>query len=392
MNVAPPVECAGASRFPAVSDVPRTLGAPDVPDVTPGPDAVVRYQPAGRRAPTPLVVALVACVACALAVLWPAGSAAAQAAPAGFADGDLLQVAGDDKIHLVHEGQRHWIADTQSLQRLNPDFTRLRQIGFDDLSRVPAGRPLHAGPVIRDSATGRVYLLTQETTWPEPRKHWIDDLDSFSRLGFTWEDVSVDWPRSPDAYGDAPALTFRPVSRDPATVQTTAGTLTAVPFWRLQVDDERLFAALALAQTYGAEWRAQVAPHLATKGTWITWGALPEEAGGYFDVRRNRITINASLSGEGPGVLATILAHETLHAVTEHGSTSESCIQEEASAFVLEAQTWASLPAQYREGSSSDVETQRLIAAFWQRHGLPGMVELVASNPAYQRECGSIGQ
>jgi hypothetical protein len=84
------------------------------------------------------------------------------------------------------------------------------------------------------------------------------------------------------AYADAPALSYRPVSRELTTLPTSLGPLTAAPFWRLQVEDERLFAALALAATYNSRWREQVAPRLANRGTWIAWGAPPEAVAGAY--------------------------------------------------------------------------------------------------------------
>src|SRR5439155_22770389 len=106
-------------------------------------------------------------------------------APTTYRDGDLLQAQGDDKLYLVEGGQRRWIADTASLQRLNPDFARLRRVSFEGVDRLPPGKPYRQLPLIRDTASGKVYLLTEETQWPAPRKHWINDLDSFTRLGFT---------------------------------------------------------------------------------------------------------------------------------------------------------------------------------------------------------------
>jgi hypothetical protein len=261
-------------------------------------------------------------------------------------------------------------------------------VPFEALEQVPAGRPFREGPVVRDAATGRVFLVTQETDWPAPRKHWINDLESFVRLGFSWEDIALDWPTPPEAYANAPALTFQPISREPATVATSAGYLTAVPFWQLQVEDERLYAALALVATYNSDWRAQVGSRLAAQGTWIAWGALPAQIGGYFDERLNQITINRSLGEEAPGVLAATLAHETLHAVYPHGRSSSACVQEEAAAFAMEVHTWMNLPAQYRRSTSNEAGFLRALTFVWQRQGMAGLAAMVGSNPAYQRECG----
>src|SRR3954466_5838148 len=99
-----------------------------------------------------------------LAALLPALLAFAPAAPAAaqsqaqpqaqsqalaiYQDGDLLQAQGDDKLYLVEAGQRHWIADTTSLQRLSPEPTRLRRVSIDELDRIPPGRPYRQFPLI----------------------------------------------------------------------------------------------------------------------------------------------------------------------------------------------------------------------------------------------------
>ena len=302
-------------------------------------------------------------------------------------NGDLLQATGDDKIFLLENGQRRWIADTQSLQRLNPDFSRLRHIPFDELDRLPPGRPYRDGPVIRDNTTGKVYLLVQETGWTAPRRRWVNDLDAFTRLGFVWTDVATDWPTPAANYADAPTLSYRPVSRDLTTVQTSLGPLMAVPAWRLQVQDDRLFEALALAATYNAVWRSEVAPRLTDAGTWIEWGSLPADAAGAFSTSLNRILVNASQGGQ-PGLLATTLTHEALHAVYQHGPTAQSCVAEEASAYAIEVQTWTNLPAQYRPSGSPEAQFEEQLATLWQQRGLSGLQLLVAGNTAYQQECG----
>jgi hypothetical protein len=336
-----------------------------------------------------LVVALLAALGS--PTLAPAQSLAPiQTQGLAFAEGDLLQATGDDKIHLVENGQRRWIVDTRSLRRLDPDFSRLRRVPFEELDRLPAGRPYREGPVIRDGATGQVYLLTQETGWPDPRRRWLDNLNTFVQLGFAWEDVRLDWPVPAAAYADAPAVSYRPVSREPTTVQTALGELTAVPFWRLQVQDEQLFAALALASTHNSDWRALVVPRLAEQGTWITWGELPAQIAGTFSTRLNRITVSNRLRDEPPGILAATLTHEAVHAITPPNLSPEACLREEAQAFALEAQTWVNLPPQYRQSDSELAQFQHQLATVWRQQGLPGLHALVASHPAYQHQCRAL--
>jgi hypothetical protein len=300
-----------------------------------------------------------------------------------FADGDLLQVTNDDKIHVVEKGKRRWIADTTSLRRLNPDFSRLRRISFAELDAAPVGQPFRELPLIRDNASGRIYLLTQETSDRVASKHWINDLDSFTKLGFGWSDVRQDWPTAPDHYPDAPALTYRPVSKAPEPWSREGEALTTVPAWRLQTEDERLYLALVLAETYNPDWRAQYGAKLAAKGAWIEWGDLNEAVGGRYQTGLNRITINRRLQSESVGVLASVLSHEVLHSVYDHAGGVQACLAEEVTAFGVGAATWAGLPEKWRSTTEWARSLDALVQA-WRR----GLVEsFVANEPAYQEQC-----
>ena len=305
-------------------------------------------------------------------------------APNGaFADGDLLQVANDDKIHVVEKGKRRWIADTTSLRSLNPDFSRLKRVTFAELDAVPPGQPFRELPLIRDNTSGRVYLLTQETNERVPSKHWINDLESFTRLGFDWNDVRQDWAKKPDEYPDAPALTYRPVSKAPEAWLREGEALTTIPAWRLQTEDDRLYLALVLAETYNPEWRGQYGAKLAAKGAWIEWGNLPESVGGLYRTSLNRITINRRLQSESVGVVASVLSHEVLHSVYDHSGGAQACVAEEVTAFGIGAATWAGLPEKWRSSTDWARSLDSLVTA-WRR----GLVEsFVANEPAYQEQC-----
>ncbi|CAA9214960.1 MAG: hypothetical protein AVDCRST_MAG77-124 [uncultured Chloroflexi bacterium] len=309
--------------------------------------------------------------------------AEAPAVPAlAVSEGELLQVAGDDKIHLVQEGRRRWIADTTSLRTLSPDFARLRKVSFEELDSVPAGKPYRQLPLIRDAVSGRVYLLTRETGQRMPRKHWINDLDSFTRLGFEWNDVAAVAPAPPDRFPDAPALTYRPVVKTTQAWDREGEALSVVPAWRLQAEDERLYLALALSNTYNQEWREQVAPKLAAQGTWIEWGDLPEGVGGKYATGLNRVTLNRMLQPETTGVIATVLSHEVLHAVSEHG-TGAVCIAEEVEAFGVGARTWSGLPAKWKSTTAWGRSLDQLVRV-WRAGTLE---RYVANEPAYQEQC-----
>jgi hypothetical protein len=64
-------------------------------------------------------------------------------------------------------------------------------------------------------------------------------------------------------------------------------------------------------------------------------GRAPGGGGRRLPPGLNRITINAGLAGEAPGVLASTVAHEALHAVAAHSLSAGACIAEEATAFAL---------------------------------------------------------
>lgn len=312
----------------------------------------------------------------------PSLTVPATSAQLAVADGELLQVTGDEKIHVIQEGRRRWIADTSSLQALNPNYSRLRRVTFDELDSVPVGRPFRQLPLIRDRVSGRVYLLTRETGDRTPRKHWINDLESFSRLGFEWGDVAVDWPTPPERYPDAPALTYRPPVKTEQAWVREGETLRVIPAWRLQTEDDQLYLALALSNTYNQEWSERIAPKLAGRGSWIEWGDLPRAVGGRYHTGLNRVTIARALQGESVGVVASVLSHEALHAVTEHG-TGVACYQEEIEAFGIGARTWSGLPAKWRSTSEWGRSLDRLVDV-WRMGNLE---HFVGGEAAYQQQC-----
>jgi hypothetical protein len=307
-------------------------------------------------------------------------------ARAAYPDGDVLQAEGDDKLHVVEAGRRRWIADSGSIWLANPDLGRLHRVSFEELDGIPVGAPYHQWPLLRDAASGRMYLLVQETGWRAPRRRWVYDQEAFTRLGFQWGDVAAGWPDQPAAYADAPALTYRPVSRDLTTFTTAAGRFSTVPAWRLQVEDERLHTALVLAATFNAEWRDQIAPRLAPLGTWMEWGDLPPGAAGMHNHGLNRITMSRRFEGESFGVLAAVLVHEVFHAATEHVPDAAACFAEEAEAFAWAASTWASLPPPWRSRSAAGDWLDGLVEA-WHAQRLQ---QLVTESEAYQQQCGHV--
>jgi len=100
------------------------------------------------------------------------------------------------------------------------------------------------------------------------------------------------------------------------------------------------------------------------------------------------VTINQTLQGESVGVLASILAHEALHAVTAHNTDLVACFAEETAAFVTEAATWAAVPPNVRSSSVQAQMLDALVAAFRQQ-GAAGILKTVTNDPAYQQECAS---
>ena len=331
--------------------------------------------------------ALAAVLLAALLAVRPPPAAATATADAVYADGALLQAVGDDKLYVVEGGKRRWVTDGASLQQLRVDGSHLQQVTRSDLDALPPGRAIHQFPLARDAATGRVYLITQEADLATPRKHWIRDLDSFTQLGFDWSEIAPDGQIRIDLYPYAPALTYLPQSMEQTAYETAAGQFTSVPAWRLQTEDERLLLGLTLANTYGAAWRAQVAPTFAARGTWIQWADLPEGVGGAFQPRLNLIAVSRALQDEPFGVIAAVIAHEGLHATSPHSGSTQSCYDEEVQAFTLQAATWEAMPAQWRAPTDFGRAFDALVS-LWHGGRLPA---LIAADVDYQAECSAQG-
>ncbi|MDE2992520.1 MAG: hypothetical protein OXU67_01445, partial [Chloroflexota bacterium] len=127
-----------------------------------------------------------------LAGLWPgpaalhaeSGAPADTAAAAAAARPQVVKVPDRAALWLIEaDGQRHWLADRQSLlaQGLSADDVVIVSPSW--LRQWPVGPALLTGSLWQDRQSGRVYLVA------DGRRRWIPDLLTFSRLGLAWSQV-----------------------------------------------------------------------------------------------------------------------------------------------------------------------------------------------------------
>lgn len=174
-------------------------------------------------------------------------------------------------------------------------------------------------------------------------------------------------------------------AKDDQQITFTEGsdTLSLVPAWRQQTEDEILLMALILVNSYNTGWREQIAPVLVPLAPKIVWGDLRDDVGGVYSPRSNRITINRSLKGEPFGVIAAVLTHESYHAVSLLQQKVDESTAEEVRAFTWEAKTWDALPARWRANTDRSHLNDALVK-IWKASNLEKMV---TSSDAYQQEC-----
>jgi hypothetical protein len=172
------------------------------------------------------------------------------------------------------------------------------------------------------------------------------------------------------------------------TVTDADGTWVWAPAWAAQAEDPQLVRGLQLASTYNQQWRELVAPYLAGRGTHLAFGPLPEGAGGMYDPRTNRITLNDTVRGETPGVIAALLAHEVYHAVVVRSIRQSECLDEEQYAFSWQASTWAYLPEPWR-GRGRWAHWHDHVAGAWRDRTL---AETVVALPGDRLQCSAWAQ
>ncbi len=155
--------------------------------------------------------------------------------------------------------------------------------------------------------------------------------------------------------------------------------------------DGRILRALELLWVHNVEdWRAKFGRPLADRGTDIVWGRLPENVGGRSESRPNRITINESYRSEPLSVLAAVLAHEVLHAVSGRVSPDAAdCLEEEMAAFSWQAGVWGPFRSSLGWHGNDDTLTagERSQEAIYQAWSDRELRDTVLTSEGYQQQC-----
>ena len=153
----------------------------------------------------------------------------------------------------------------------------------------------------------------------------------------------------------------------------------------------RLLRALELLWVHNVEdWRSKFGRPLADRRTEIVWGTLPEKVGGRYESLPNRITINESYRSEPLSVLAAVLAHEVLHAVSGRASPDAAdCLEEEMVAFAWEAAAWKPFRSALGWHGNDDSLTagERSQEANYQAWRDRELRDTVLTSEGYQQQC-----
>ena len=153
----------------------------------------------------------------------------------------------------------------------------------------------------------------------------------------------------------------------------------------------RILRALELLWIHNVDdWRSKFGRPLADRRTEIVWGTLPEKVGGRYSRNINRITINESYQSEPLSVLAAVLAHEVLHAVSGRVSPDAAdCLEEEMAAFSWQAGVWGPFRSSLGWHGNDDSLTagersQEAIHQAWSERELR---DTVLTSEGYQQQC-----
>ena len=313
------------------------------------------------------------------AALLPGTSVALQGTP-------HLWIAGED-------GLLHWAGDTRALAGRTVNWAGRLTVTLEQLRAQPRGDPWLSAGQLKDGDP--IYLVKWETDWPQPKLLHIQSIQDVELFGITAANYGrfvLDRLTWEQRYGfrvdglvreELPPATMGPEWFQQITFQVEGQTFYWVPAWRWQAQDARLVLGLVLVNTFVPMWRDTVAPLLTSRGTRIEWGNLPADVGGVYRPRENRIVINQALQRDTLGVVAAVLAHETLHAVAPPVTDAAGCLEQEIYAFTLQAATWYSLPLQFRSSSGYGRWNDLLVLALARR----SIRDLVVTSTGYQVQC-----
>jgi hypothetical protein len=245
----------------------------------------------------------------------------------------LVKTILRQEVWLLDGRQRRWIADLATFSARGYRWEQVEIIAPAILNAVPVGPADHTGALLRLVPGGEVYLVA------DGQARLVPDLLSFEAYG-------LDWNRVQPVQG--PALAGTP--RGPALPHAVTGAqLPAAPrdvpagSGRGQQVDERLRAPLALMAGYPPT--ADFPAFLTRYGVHLR--VAPVEGGlASYRATDRTLTVDPRFAGADPRSVATLLVHETLHAIFDasgrSGKSGRACVDEEAQAFAAQAAFWAS--------------------------------------------------
>ena len=276
-----------------------------------------------------------------------------RAAPAVAApERTVVKTPGRDAVWLIDAGRRHWVADADTFRRQGLRWEEVGTVAPAALRFLDVGAALHEGALLRDGASGDVYLVG------DGRAQRVPDPLSFALYGLQWGRVRAlaggELSRLQPGESLPHAVTGR---RLPDLPQRFA----APPAGRPRTaDDPRLTEALRLIAAYPptAAWPDFLDRYGVSR-------RVAPVAGGLASYRADdrTLTVDPAFAAGDARAVATLLVHETLHAIYDaagrSGETGRACIDEEADAFAAQSAFWASQwGSGGRPGAVSDLEQE----------------------------------
>jgi hypothetical protein len=250
-------------------------------------------------------------------------------------DRTVVKTPMRDAVWLVDAGRRHWIADTAAFRGRGLRWEEVEIVSPAALRFLDVGPALHDGALLRDGASGDVYLVG------DGRAQRVPDPLSFALYGLEWGRVR------PAGGGELGATARGEPLPHAVTGKRLPGipqTLAPPPSTRARAaDDPRLAGALRLIEAYPptAAWPAFLDRYGVTR-------RIAPVSGGLASYRANdrTLTVDPAFVASDQRAVATLLVHETLHALYDagqrSGETGRACIDEEADAFAAQSAFWAS--------------------------------------------------
>jgi hypothetical protein len=264
-------------------------------------------------------------------------------------DGPLLVKApAREQVWLMQEGRRHWVADGATFAARAFRWEDVQTVAPAALRLIPPGPALHDGALLRDAASGDVSLVA------DGRRRRIVDPLSFTLYGLDWGRVqslpSAVLERTPPGSPEPHALTGQVFPDLPPVV--------APPPTPRPAPDSRLTEALRLMRDYPptASWPA----FLDRFGVILRVAPVSGGLASYRAADRT-LSVDPAFAGVDPRALASLLVHETLHAIYDAahktGVEGRACIDEEVAAFGAQSAFWAHhWGPEGRPDASSDLE------------------------------------